>query len=165
MDGAIELLHRSRRLHLEKVLRSTDNLNVKIHLIYDYLKRDSLRSTWRRFQEQRPSKSTDKAEEWRLVGNVAFRNKKYYDALRLYTESVANAPVGSVELALAYANRSAVLITMGKLTECLLDINRAFQENYPEARRQKLVDRKNKCVKPLQAVINCYVSFRVDKHF
>lgn len=72
------------------------------------------------------------------------------EALILYTKSIAFAVEGSEELALAYANRSAVMFRMGKYTPCLLDINRALREKYPDNLRKKLRDRKKQCLIHIQ---------------
>lgn len=135
------------------------SLNQKIQVTHDYMKLSNIWSNWSR-NFLKSSKSAAKAAELRVRGNVAFQSQKYSDALKLYTESIAVAPVGSQELAYAYANRSAVLMKMEKHLECLLDINRAIEEDYPEVRKQKLIDRRNKNIAFLRNAINSYVSTR-----
>ncbi|XP_023931505.1 SET and MYND domain-containing protein 4 [Lingula anatina] len=51
----------------------------------------------------------------------------------------------SPELALGYANRSAVLYHMGKYEACLNDINRALDNGYPQNLIYKLLYRKAQC--------------------
>lgn len=133
-------------------------LDETIQMTFQYLKATM---SMPRLQEESP-KSAAKAAELRSFGNLAFRDRRLDEALKLYTESIAVAPVGSQELAFAYGNRSAVLIYSGeyKFIECLVDINRAFQGNYPEAGKQKLIDRKNKCIAYLRKTVNNYVSLR-----
>lgn len=95
-------------------------------------------------------KSAAKATQYRNLGNDAFVRKKDIDALKYYIRSVASAPPNSPELALAYANRSAVLFRFGKYNSCLLDVNRALKNNYPDSLKPKLLERKKNCVQKLQ---------------
>ena len=67
----------------------------------------------------RDSKDGEKAREFREAGNKAYSAKKFGPAVGLYTKSLAHAPVGSEALALAYANRSAVLVQMKKYRSAL----------------------------------------------
>lgn len=147
-------LHHFHKFCFEKVKRS--NLDEKIQLTYEFLK---WIDAWS-FILKEPAKSAAKAAEYRLKGNSAFRAKNYSSAMAYYTESVAVAPAKSQELAFAYANRSAVFITLRKHHDCLIDINRALQANYPEAGTQKLKERKYKCVAFLRTVIHSYVSVK-----
>lgn len=91
------------------------------------------------------TKSSTEASHYRVNGNKAFSRKQDIEALKLYTASIAYAPTGSEELALAYANRSAVCFKLGKFDSCVADIDRALVENYPEALKPKLYDRREKC--------------------
>ena len=54
--------------------------------------------------------------EYREKGNKAYQKKQNYEAIELYTESLQYAEAGSNSetLALAFANRSAVLLAQGK---------------------------------------------------
>ena len=54
--------------------------------------------------------------EYRDKGNKAYQSKQNYEAIELYTESLLHAEPGSSSetLALAFANRSAVLLAQGK---------------------------------------------------
>ncbi|KAF4529772.1 hypothetical protein B566_EDAN018037 [Ephemera danica] len=70
-------------------------------------------------------------------------------ALKLYTQSIARAPTNSTELALAYANRSAVLRSMKKCRECLVDIQRALNHGYPTDKSYKLLLREVQCHRDL----------------
>jgi len=136
----------------ERAQRSS--IDEKIQIACEYLK-------WcHALPKLRPqsSKSATKAAEYREVGNSYFRVQNYIEALRFYTKSVAFAPARSELLAFAYANRSAALLGLAKYQECLLDINRAFQENYPPALKKKLVDRKKKCIKQFKSAVEFYVS-------
>ncbi|KAK7588157.1 hypothetical protein V9T40_005402 [Parthenolecanium corni] len=129
-----------RQFWFEKVDRLS--LNEKIQVAYEFLK-------WRKVlptMQKQSSKSAAKATEYKNLGNNEFRCKNYIEAANFYTKSVSVAPVPSTELAIAYANRSAVMAKITRDRECLLDINRALQLNYPETGKQKLLDRKIKCI-------------------
>ncbi|KAF4530783.1 hypothetical protein B566_EDAN017972 [Ephemera danica] len=94
-------------------------------------------------------KSKQKSEQHRTRGNTAYQSGQKKVALNLYTESIANAPSDSVELSLAYANRSAVLRAMGKCRECLVDIERALSRGYPKDKSFKLLLREMLCHRDL----------------
>jgi hypothetical protein len=91
-------------------------------------------------------KSNADAIEFRSLGNRQFKNRQRREALQTYTRSVAAATEDSEDLALAYANRSAALIELGEFVPCLLDINRALNGKYPEHLREKLYERKKRCL-------------------
>ena len=54
------------------------------------------------------------------------------------------------ELALGYANRSAVLFQMREYDLCIRDITRAFDHSYPNNLMYKLFERKSRCLKALK---------------
>lgn len=54
------------------------------------------------------------------------------------------------ELALGYANRSAVLFQMKEYELCIRDITRAFDNSYPNNLMYKLFERKARCLKALK---------------
>ncbi|KAF4532547.1 hypothetical protein B566_EDAN010839 [Ephemera danica] len=94
-------------------------------------------------------KCREKSEMFRTEGNAVYRNGDHGKALRLYTKSIAYAPLDSSELSLAYANRSAVLRTMKKYRECLVDIQRALNHGYLINNGFKLVLREMQCHRDL----------------
>ncbi|XP_059490779.1 uncharacterized protein LOC132205613 isoform X2 [Neocloeon triangulifer] len=77
-------------------------------------------------------------EDLREIGNKSFRSGDYRRAISAYTKSLARAPAGSELRGLAYANRSAVLLTLGYYEECISDAKIALENNYPENLAQKL---------------------------
>ncbi|XP_012277849.1 SET and MYND domain-containing protein 4-like [Orussus abietinus] len=90
----------------------------------------------------------------RVKGNELFTadpasSSRYVTAWKMYSESIARAPPRSKELALAYANRSAVLFRFKKYKECLEDIDRALSLDYPDDLKPKLLLRKGTCLKAL----------------
>ena len=54
------------------------------------------------------------------------------------------------ELALGYANRSAVLFQMKEYDLCIRDITRAFDNSYPNNLMYKLFERKARCLKAVK---------------
>ncbi|CAG2061728.1 unnamed protein product, partial [Timema podura] len=91
-------------------------------------------------------KSESKSLICRNKGNNKYKLHDDEGSLELYTESVRYAPRGSSDLALAYANRSAVLLHMGYYQECLRDIDLALKNNYPQHLRHKLEARQGQCL-------------------
>lgn len=75
-------------------------------------------------------------------------------------------------MAYAFANRSAVLLHLGKYEECLLDISQALINGYPTELLYKLEERKAKCnlglnkvkeaIKACQSVMQLIEQFRMD---
>lgn len=59
----------------------------------------------------------------RQKGNEKFKQRKAQECHEFYTKSVAHAESGSENLALAYANRSAILFDVGLYKQCLQVFN------------------------------------------
>ncbi|KAL0123036.1 hypothetical protein PUN28_007576 [Cardiocondyla obscurior] len=96
-------------------------------------------------------KNAKESEKLREQGNAVFvsgtlQSKTCISALQLYTKSITFAPYPSEQLALGYANRSAVLFQLGLHSECIQDIDRALAINYPDNLRAKLCLRKTECL-------------------
>lgn len=92
-------------------------------------------------------KSETKSCLLREEGNEKFKRKRDLQALTLYTQSILFAPSDSTMLALAYGNRSAVLKSLNKFEDCILDIERAMTLNFPENLVYKLLVRQGECLK------------------
>ncbi|KAH1009620.1 SET and MYND domain-containing protein 4 [Dendroctonus ponderosae] len=88
------------------------------------------------------SKSNEKALAFRDEGRKMLRQKNYIKALLAFTQSVSNAEDQSEMLGLAYAGRAEVLFERGYFTECIQDIERAMQNNYPTDLQAKLLEKK-----------------------
>jgi hypothetical protein len=100
----------------------------------------------------------------REKGNKLYQAKKFPSAVHRYTKSAQFAPVGSESLALAFANRSAVLFQMKEYAKCIEDIGYSLEAGYPEVSRYKLVERKIKCLIFMEQVTGTKVlAFRVLK--
>ncbi|XP_054272103.1 SET and MYND domain-containing protein 4-like [Macrosteles quadrilineatus] len=94
-------------------------------------------------------KSPKESLAFREKGNKEFLLKQDLLAVQTYSVSAAFAPIGSEELALAYANRSAVTLSLNEFETCLEDIDRALAGKYPEHLKFKLYERKGKCLKSI----------------
>ncbi|KAB0792976.1 hypothetical protein PPYR_12596 [Photinus pyralis] len=106
------------------------------------------------------AKSRKMADELREAGNRLFKFKSNALALEKYTQSVAYAPKDSEQLALAFANRSAVLYELKLYQECLRDITQAFSSNYPQHLHHKLLKRREnaEAAKSAQCEVNYHES-------
>ena len=114
-------------------------------------------------------KSKELSVENRTKGNAFFQKKNYDVALVSYSKSVFLAPMNldedggagpSVELALALANRSAVLYHLSDTGHCLQDIQLSLKYGYPEDLRYKLFDRMGKCFSQLREAVQAKESFK-----
>lgn len=95
----------------------------------------------------KPTKNDSISLQKRTEGNVEFGQGHWVDAFELYNESICYAEVGSKNLSLAYANRSACFLKMNRLDECLVDIELAKEHGYPSDLMPKLEQRKIDCLK------------------
>ncbi|XP_044020548.1 uncharacterized protein LOC122860697 [Aphidius gifuensis] len=96
---------------------------------------------------------------WRTTGNKKFhqiskRGNYLSESIEAYTKSIAFAPIGSSELSLAYANRSAVLFKARLYQDCLLDIERALKSGYPDELKTKVFLRQAFSFKALDPSFN-----------
>ncbi|KAJ8667177.1 hypothetical protein QAD02_008839 [Eretmocerus hayati] len=108
-------------------------------------------------KSRRCAKSSESSEENRKKGNELYvRNdhtaQTHGEILKLYSKSVALAPTQSEELALAYGNRSALLLHIEKFEECIQDIDKALKITKSHSLRQKLSHRKMECLDHLKCL-------------
>jgi len=112
----------------------------------------------------------DRAESQKLrtLGNQVYQKNRLSEALEYYSQSICLAPhplppntylnppheqedtLSYEELALGYANRSAVLFQMKEYELCIRDITRAFNYSYPNNLMYKLFERKARCQRALK---------------
>ncbi|XP_051169953.1 SET and MYND domain-containing protein 4-like [Leptopilina boulardi] len=105
-----------------------------------------LMSLWLNEQHKtKEGKSLEKTKQLRELGNKEFQAKNYSASIHLYTKSLQYAPMGSEDLALAVANRSASLFYLEKFEDCIKDIDLAVMWEYPENLRYKLHLRAAQC--------------------
>lgn len=96
-------------------------------------------------------------EVYKRLGDTNYCIPHTEEAFKLYSDSIAFAPLKSDELAFAFANRSAVLVRMMKYKESILDIDRALKiskaDNYTF--NIKLLCRKIECL-AIQGLHECH---------
>ncbi|RZB38922.1 SET, zf-MYND, and/or TPR 11 domain containing protein [Asbolus verrucosus] len=117
----------SLKTNLERVDFGYEDLQ-KYNMFYEFEKDDKNDTT-----------STKKREN----GNVLFKEGKYREALDCYTVCILTAKTRRA-LSLAYANRSAALARLNLHNECLEDIERAFENGYPDDLKPKLIARRER---------------------
>ena len=96
----------------------------------------------------KPRKSSTKSESIRIQGNTLFHKKNFSAALAKYTESVFSAECNakiSPCLAMALANRSAVLFQINAFSDARRDAEMAISCGYPDNLMYKLLERIGKC--------------------
>lgn len=101
-------------------------------------------------------KNNEISSQRREMGNSEFKESTktnmWTNTIELYNDSLRFAKNGSVNIALAYGNRSACFYRMGLYNECLIDIELAKKANYPESLGTKLDERKELCLKRISEV-------------
>lgn len=118
-------------------------------------------------------KFAELAKERREDGKKLFGKKDYVNAMKEFNRCLMFAQPDSVEIGLAYANRSACFFYMNMPNECLVDIELAKKSNYPNDLMDKLDNRASKCnnleredVKPLHTPIRePLLSFKEHEQF
>ena len=118
--------------------------------------------------QKKACKSDLLSAEHRENGNKFYQKKKLHEATAEYNSALLYANSGNV-LALAYANRSAVLFQRNEIKACYRDIERAMLAGYPEHLLYKLWDRKGKCLmkvsrfaQAIEAFENCLASMNQE---
>ncbi|RZC34372.1 SET and/or TPR 11 domain containing protein [Asbolus verrucosus] len=79
-------------------------------------------------------------------GDVFFGKGYYHEAIIEYTRSIATAKSRGV-LSRSYANRSACLFKINMFKECLVDIDRALANNYPDHLKRQLHERQSQATR------------------
>ena len=152
--------------------RSDKLFNEKI--ILDILNSKKVKSHVRKWLHEKSKvdhdifqKDLQRAEFFRQEGNRYYLQGVNAKALELYNDSIRNYPLNSSTsstlpvtaasssgndsqsnngISLAYANRSAVFFNWKQYRKCLADIKMAFEFNYPNALKYKLLKRKAECL-------------------
>ncbi|XP_065353988.1 uncharacterized protein LOC135948571 [Cloeon dipterum] len=99
-------------------------------------------------------------EKLRILGNDCFARHDYFKAISCFTKSLARSPAGSRLRGLAYANRSAVLLTLGHYKESLADVQTALANDYPKEMVKKLHLRMAVCKKMMGMTEEAEEDFR-----
>lgn len=89
-------------------------------------------------------KSNIESTKFRDEGNILYKNCMFFEALTCYNKSLCYAKPNSTNMALNYANRSAVYLAVNQHDKCLENIELAFKHGYLDY--QKLRERKVRCL-------------------
>lgn len=90
-------------------------------------------------------KSNERSATLRAEANRLYVQKRFFNALIKYNESLCFAEAKSENLGLAYANRSAVYLEIGQFDKCLENIELARDNFYPSSKFELLAKRAEKC--------------------
>uniref|UniRef100_A0A1A9WP51 SET domain-containing protein n=1 Tax=Glossina brevipalpis TaxID=37001 RepID=A0A1A9WP51_9MUSC len=91
-------------------------------------------------------KNAELAADLKEKGNMAFKAKKWLEAMILYSKGYIALPADKVvEKSIILANRSAALYHLDKYDETLIDIKRSLDYGYPKDMLYKLYERQAKC--------------------
>jgi len=114
------------------------------------------------------AKDRQESQKLRNLGNQVYQKNRLNEALEYYSQSICLAPhplppnifinhsqdmddsYTYEELALGYANRSAVLFQLKEYELCIRDITRAFNYSYPNNLMYKLFERKARCQRAIK---------------
>lgn len=96
-------------------------------------------------------KFDDKAIALRVSGNKLYQNRKFFEALLKYNESLCVASSNEC-LSMTYANRSAVFFELELYDECLINLHYARINHYPIEKMSKLDDRQGRCLELQQTL-------------
>lgn len=103
------------------------------------------------------NKNNDTSDQYRSRGNEAFKIKGSRsfneESLKMYTQSIMNAEIDSLNFALSVANRSAALYYLEEYEHSLKDIDQAFKsKRYPLQKNYKLFERKGNCYRQMNHI-------------
>lgn len=142
-------------------LMQQEDAAAKIRHMYELIKDadDSLPLTHKVF---RP-KSDAASLVARTQGNQFYKDKNYEKAFQFYNQSICLAPVGSENLAIGYANRSAVYLSCGFYKFCLQNIEFALKNRCPEKLKPKLERRRMECLELMKNSVDGLDKFNKDK--
>ncbi|KAM8975834.1 protein-lysine N-methyltransferase SMYD4 [Pelodytes ibericus] len=87
---------------------------------------------------------------YKQEGNKRFGRKQYTAAAVLYSKAISHASPGNEEMAICFANRSAVLFHLAHFSACLEDIERAEEHGIPDRLRNKIIQRQAECLQRLK---------------
>ncbi|XP_065091929.1 SET and MYND domain-containing protein 4 [Ochlerotatus camptorhynchus] len=110
-------------------------------------------------------KNEGKAIECRKSGNSHFhpKVKRYIKAVEHYNESIALSEERSENLAIVFANRSAVCFELKEYADCLQNIRLARENLYPEHLLPKLDKREEVCLKLLDIIEGQQIFEQLDQ--
>ena len=86
-------------------------------------------------------KRDEQAAKLRLNGNEKVGKNQWWEAMKLFNNSLCESTIGSANISLAYANRSLCFLKLQMYDKCLADIELATNANYPKQSMSKLEQR------------------------
>lgn len=97
-------------------------------------------------------KSDAMSREYRKDGNASYNDGRFAAAISSYNKAITAAEIGSKELGIAYANRSAGFLKLKEYALCLGDVELAKKNNYPAQKVPKLRCRQIECENQLATI-------------
>lgn len=97
-------------------------------------------------------KTNQSSLNYRQNGNSKFMQQDWLEAMDLYNQSLCFAEVGSENVSMAYANRSACFFHMQMYEKCLTDMKLAKEAEYPVHLMPKLEKRESDCRKLMKTI-------------
>lgn len=133
-------------------------------MFYDYT------SMTAKFMETTMKKLNAFSEQRRRQGNQTFKEGKFCDASKAYSECLCLAENNTEHVALAYANRSACHYALKMYGKCLVDIDLALREQLPKRLKLKLENRRADATKWLPSEVGAEkfevkLSYEADETF
>lgn len=118
---------------------------IYVNLFESLPKQSCIENEWINFHSFDSLKDNQHSTELRMNGNTEFRMHSYAQAMNMYNQSLCFAEIGSENISLAYANRSACFFHMQMYKEALIDIEMAKNANLSDRLMSKLDERKKQC--------------------
>uniref|UniRef100_A0A8C5MLP1 Protein-lysine N-methyltransferase SMYD4 n=1 Tax=Leptobrachium leishanense TaxID=445787 RepID=A0A8C5MLP1_9ANUR len=87
---------------------------------------------------------------YKQEGNKRFGRKQYTAAAALYSKAISHASPHTEEMAICFANRSAVLFHLAHYSVCIEDIEHAQEHGLPERLKSKVLQRQSECLERLK---------------
>jgi hypothetical protein len=91
----------------------------------------------------------------RSKGNEMYNQRKFFEALELYNQSLMLAELRSPEASQVFANRSAVYLEVKEYQLCLDNIQLARDSGCPVEKLQVLKVHEEKCKKIMRTEVKC----------
>lgn len=113
---------------------------------------------WENASSYQSFKDNQHSTELRMKGNMKLRLGLYTQALEFYTKSLSFAEIGSVNVGLAFACRSACFFEMQMYEKTLIDIEYAENSKLMDRLMSQLEERKRLCLEFLSMIDQCGIS-------
>lgn len=109
-------------------------------------------STSESMMDQNPRYEKNDAQSilYRKQGDELFHQKKWYEAMKIYNQSLCLAEIRSSNLGIGYAKRAQCFYQLKMYENCLLDLDLARFANYPRPSYELLDIREVECLKLIE---------------